>query len=640
LFFLIIAYATYQFGKFPASQTAYAYFLVGVTTVAVVTNGVLAPDQVWQIGLDRALEILVGVGSSLLVTALVWPRYAREEFAEVGREALKTASRLFATQSHSYREDVPVDVEATRQAFDSQLFLLRNLLQAGSRESALFSARLSNYESFLLFLIRLFHALLDTRRWSKGETFILDHMHGELDALEQAISEEFGILTEPRLANQELRPGKLHKAFVAFQSRVRELRDQRIFSAVPIAIAMAFAGHFAALRSIHDNLIAIRGTTENQPALGQPPPKVEPHKNDSGPAIDWFWLKLGIKGGLAAVIAVVLLEWIDPPGAGSIPFLAWLLSFQGVLYLRAGGTGDQRNIQNGVLAALALILLIVLLLLVTPLLAGYTAMNLALFSILFTFGFLTARISGINMWMLIALLTTSAFVGLNPQQPVPSQTIIDTFVGIIIGIGIGTTVGRLIWPVLPQRVLRNSLLGLLARRRALLRGDALGANIQTEVVMLSVEALQAARQIRMPGCSAAEKARILTFVRTLLAAGTQIRGIVSHRDFLPEPARPLLRPKFERLDRGFIELLDVFADCFRQGDCRREFPSLQDGLSDMSRAVQQIRDSRILAPLKLEVPLQMLDLANRYLVTADSLEECSQLLRTLEIHRYWGDYSL
>jgi hypothetical protein len=403
---------------------------------------------------------------------------------------------------------------------------------------------------------------------------------------------------------------------------------------------MAFAGHFAALRSVHDNLIAIRSTMENQPGLGQPPPKVGPRKDASGPAIDWFWVKLGIKGGLAAVIAVVLLEWINPPGPGTIPFLAWLLSFQGVVYLRAGGTGDQRNIQNGVLAALALILLIVLLLLVTPLLASYTAMNLALFSVMFAFGFLTARISGINMWMLIALLTTSAFVSLNPQQPVPSQTIIDTFIGIIIGIGIGTTVARLIWPVLPQRVLRKSLLGLIARRRALLRGDALGANIQAELVMLSVEALQAAQQMRMPGCSAAEKARIITFVRTLLALGTQIRGIASHRDFLLEPARPLLRPKFERLDAGFIEVLDAFADCFRRGDTRREFPSLRDAVSDMSRAVQQIRDSRILAPLKLEVPLQMLDLANRYLMTANSLEECSELLRTLEIQRYWGDYAL
>jgi len=174
LFFLIVAYATYQFGKFPASQVAYAYFLVGVTTVAVVSAGVLTPDQAWQIGLDRALEILVGVGSSLLVTSLVWPRYAREEFAEVGRDALKTVQRVFATLSYSGRVDAPANVQELRQTFDGRLFALRNLLQAGSRESTLFYRRLSDYESFLLFLIRLFHTTLDMRPWSEEETFVLE----------------------------------------------------------------------------------------------------------------------------------------------------------------------------------------------------------------------------------------------------------------------------------------------------------------------------------------------------------------------------------------------------------------------------------------------------------------------------------
>ena len=82
--FFVVAVAGYKFGQFPASQVPYAYFLVGVTTIAVVTYGVADPAQVWQIGLNRALEILVGAGSSLLVTTLVWPRYAREEFAAAG----------------------------------------------------------------------------------------------------------------------------------------------------------------------------------------------------------------------------------------------------------------------------------------------------------------------------------------------------------------------------------------------------------------------------------------------------------------------------------------------------------------------------------------------------------------------------
>ena len=167
-------------------------------------------------------------------------------------------------------------------------------------------------------------------------------------------------------------------------------------------------------------------------------------------------------------------------------------------FLQAGGTGDLRAFQNAFLKALVLIGCLFLLILITPFLAGYAVMNLVLFLILFIFGFVTARSAGINSWILVGFLTISAFVGLNPQVPVASQTIIDTFLGLMIGIGIGTVVGRLIWPVLPQRVFQDNLLTLLAQIKALLSGDPHPEKIQTQLAILPVEALQAARQIRIP----------------------------------------------------------------------------------------------------------------------------------------------
>jgi hypothetical protein len=52
---------------------------------------------------------------------------------------------------------------------------------------------------------------------------------------------------------------------------------------------------------------------EGLPRFGQPLPEARPHW-DLLPTIAWFWVKIGIKGGLAAVIAVLLLKWINPPG--------------------------------------------------------------------------------------------------------------------------------------------------------------------------------------------------------------------------------------------------------------------------------------------------------------------------------------
>jgi hypothetical protein len=141
------------------------------------------------------------------------------------------------------------------------------------------------------------------------------------------------------------------------------------------------------------------------------------------------------------------------------------------MFLRVGGTGDLRAFQKAFRASLMLAACAALLILTTPFLAGYAAMNVALFLILFTLGFLTARIPGINFWIQLAYLSISAVVGLNPQEPVAAQTIIDTFLGIAFGMFIGTVLGRLLWPVLPQRVLRDNLLAVLAQIKALLNGD-------------------------------------------------------------------------------------------------------------------------------------------------------------------------
>jgi hypothetical protein len=431
----------------------------------------------------------------------------------------------------------------------------------------------------------------------------------------------------------------LNEAFAAFEKKVNEIRDQQTFVTVPPETTRAFYAGFAALRLLRDELNNIRSLAEGLPRHGQPLPEAKPHWNFL-PTIDWFWVKAGVKAGLSAVISIVLLKWINPPGAASIPLMAWVLSLFGRPFLRAGGTGDLRSFQNAFLAALALTACAALLILTTPFLADYLVMNLALFLILFWFGFLTIRISGSTFWMIVTNLSVSAFVGLNPQEPVASQTIIDSFVGLITGMGIATVVGRLIWPVLPQRLFRDDLLAILSQIKALLGGDAHREKIQTLLAILPVEAFQAARQIRMSGCSDNERARLRALVRALQALVTRTTELVYRRHLLPEITAPILQPQFERMEIEFGQILDVLAECFRQGDCRCEFPSLGGALVAIDEAVEKIAVSRILLNQSLEASVRTLDLVDRYNATGEALEECGRLARTLEIQRYWGDYAL
>jgi uncharacterized membrane protein YccC len=242
--------------------------------------------------------------------------------------------------------------------------------------------------------------------------------------------------------------------------------------------------------------------------------------------------------------------------------------------------------------------------------------------------------------MEFAFLTISAFVALNPQEPVSSQTIINTFIGMMLGMLIAAVVGRLLWPILPQRILRGNLLALFAQIKALLSGDPHREKIQTQLAILPVEALQAVCQIRIAGCSEEEKAKLVALVRSLQTLITRISQLLSRRDRLPEITEQILKPQSERLEIEFKQMLDAFAECFRQGDSRRQLPTACGALTEMDHAVQQIRDRKMLADLTLEAPLRVLDLVDRYHATVDALDECGRLLCTLQIQRYWGDYGL
>jgi uncharacterized membrane protein YccC len=640
--FLVMAFASYKFGQVGARQGPYAYFLFGLTTLVVATDGIGAPDQAWQIGLDRAEEIVVGILSSLLVTALVWPRYAREEFLNAGRVALKTVSRLVAAQSKAYLDPAAVapEVETLQQAFDQQLAALRNLRQAGARESTVFAARLSHYDAFLATLSGLFQAGLDLGR-HRGRAWFLDQLRPETEALLAAIGEEFDLLSATHAPGELVRPEHLDEAFARFEAKVNALRARGVLLVASVDQALALAGSFAALQSLCDELNQLRRAMAGLPRIGQPLPLAPKANREVLPAPDWFWVRVAIKGGLTAVIAIICFEWLNPPGSASFPLMAWLLTIMGRPFLRAGGSGDLRAFQTALAGSVVLAGCAVLLLLTTPFLANYFIMNLALFFVLFAFGFVTARIAGVNFWMQLGYLSISVFVSLNPQEPVASQAIINTFLYLALGIWVATAVSRIVWPVLPQYVLRDDLLGLCGRLQALLKGAPHREKIHAELTMLPLEALQAIRQLRTAGCSAEERMRLAALIRALQTLATHIGQIVARREILQDMAEPGLRLQFESLEVEFKQVLEAFGAYFRQGDGRRPLPALQGALAGLDQAVQAVRDRRRAAGrLPAEAPWRPLALGDRYHATAEALEGCGRLLGGLQLQRYWGDHAL
>jgi len=545
LFFFVLAFAGYKFGRASASQVSLGYYLVGFMTIAVATFGVTDPAQIWETGINRVLESLDGAMSSLLVSSLVWPRSAHDEFVKTRRSTLDTMGKLFSVHINAYlrRQKASAEIEQIHQMFGERLTVLRNLLQAASRESTVFQARLSNHKAFLASASHVFNLVLSLSKYEL-ETSILGRIEPELDAVAAAISEEFDILAGPRGRDQKLGSSRLHEVFVAFEEKVSEVREHVSFSSMHLQERVAFHRGFALLRSLHDELNKIRPLLLDLPLLDQPASEANP-TFASLPTIDWFWVKTGVKASLAASISILLLMWINPPGASVIPLVAWQLTILRRPSVRAGGTGDLRSFQNGFLAALLLVACVFLLILVTPFLVDYQAMNLALFLMMFVFGFMIAGRAGINFRMQIWWLIIFVFVGLNPQQPVPTDTIIDNFVGFITGMTIATVLGRLIWPVLPQMVMRDNLLTVFRQIGALLKGEPHREKIQNQLAILPAEALQASRQIRVAGSTAQHKARFAESIRSLQNLVTRTTVLASSGHTSPEVMEALVRPQLD-----------------------------------------------------------------------------------------------
>jgi hypothetical protein len=120
----------------------------------------------------------------------------------------------------------------------------------------------------------------------------------------------------------------------------------------------------------------------------------------------------------------------------------------------------------------------------------------------------------------------------------------------------------------------------------------------------------------------------------------QSMALLSEPQPLPDNLWSALRPEFDGLETEFHRMLDTFVRNLRKGDCRQPVPTLRDAMTKLEKALEAIRQSKLLAEQKFEVVLSLLELVNRYQSTAEALETCSAILQTLQLDQYVGDYAL
>ncbi len=642
--FAVVAVAAYKSGQLASATWPYAYYLVGLALVSVATYGVTDPGNVWRYGLSRTLETLVGVVCATLLYAALWPRYAREEFITAAGETLKTVRALLAADARAYAGDAadPGRVGDLRRAFSRQIVGLRTLLDAGGRGSLHFRARLGNYQRFVVALTHLFQALVELHKRQANEGALIGLVKPEVGRLLAAVDADLGVLGDVASEKRTLPPVAVTRAYAELEVRVEALRESGTFrrADLDLAASEAFFGHLAALRSVQRELALVHelvGELPRKHLLAAPP-----HRRHSVlPALDPFWVREAIKAGLAVCLSFLLIRWVHPPGASGIPLGALVFSTFGRMSLTTGGTGDLRGFQRMFLTALSGVPVVAGLWLLMPLLSNYWAMNTLLFGLCYVFGFIVVRATGFSYGLQIMVLAISTLVGINPQVPVSFGALRDAYLGLLIGLFIGGTISRLLWPVLPQGLLRDNMMRFFEDLRALLGGCADQEYVLTGTVLLPSSALQAVDAMVLPRCPASERERLANFIRFAHPLGLQIAALRDEKTTpLAAPIAALLGKPLADLEAGFDCSLEALARCFRERDLSVAFPEIRGAQEAMDAAMVKVRDDGVGAAMDYAAIAHLLTLVNRYGLIAGQLQACREQIASLRLDDHLRDVAL
>lgn len=455
------------------TRAPYAFFLTALTLMVVVSRTIQEPSSVWEVALYRVEEILLGIFCSLLVTAVLWPRYARDDFSDRAQEALRELVRV------QLRLEGPNAVRIGDQPEASLMGLtqkMRNLIQLGGRESSYFRANSAILENILSSVGTLNQTILDyagVREKNPGIA-LPDDLTADFFVRWRSVILRFA---DAPWQTADTEFAELEETCRKLQSHIEVLRDAHHGDPEKIHDAILVA----ALILLFDDIVRFTGQLrENMPLLMQDRgtfPQPGSNRAAGSMVVDVYWLKNGIRAGISVIAALLFCDWIQPPGASLIPVFAFLFPVMSRTYLSS--TGDLRVFSTLVYAAVLGLPWALFVFLISPLLTNYLWMNVFLGLCLYGMGRMVfpglpaLRLTG--LMVLNALISTFA---INFQQPVTFFDIANNYLGFVIGIGFAAVFQRLIWPVLPQREFRDRCCDTLRLIEQLLRSPLEVSNPQ------------------------------------------------------------------------------------------------------------------------------------------------------------------
>lgn len=638
--FLIAAVGTMMFG---GNRYPYAFFLSALTMLVVVNSSMNNPSAAWPTAVARVEEICIGILASMVVTSVIWPRYARVEFRKNYRSALRDAGRIAIARSRrlvdcDLSDSTEKNVRALEASFATRMNTLRLLIRYGQRESEYFRAKLPIRMRMIGELGACFEAATSLGQRLPQHSRYRGLITEELQDFHEQLDREFGELVESDIV-EPVNP-RLHETVGRCDRRLDELREQGATRDIPVQEAMDFSAHYTALldiaarlKIIRKSLHAIHSTLEvltPKKAVGAEPFRLDP-----------FWIHNGIKGGIAAVAALTYVNWINPPGGAAIPFAAWLFTSMSRTY--PGGEGDRRAFTFVIRVALIGIPYSLLMLVIAPLLSDYLLMNVFLFAGLFALGFTIAKQGGITLYAQCGMLFFVGAISMNLQIPVTFQQIAGNYFGVVIALVLASVVQRMLWPVLPQRQIRALFAEHFACCRALLDevSEKEFNRLQDRIALIPPEAAGWIRVTTTPEYPAGETGKLLDLLHSAERLGYSILSArkITHID-IPVEIRERLAANLKEVEIGSRATLQALEDSFLRGR-RGAAPASQLAIfKPIEEPLAALRQQYLSGVLNFPQAIPYLGAMDFLEDTARTLDRCAAQLQGLKLEAYSGDYAL
>lgn len=639
----MVAICTYYFG---GSRYPYAFFLAALTMTIIVSSGLQDPQNAWEITVHRVQEILTGIVATLLVSSIFWPKFARWDFLTISRETFSLLAELERQVAEEIGANAPSGTYPQRDRVLAALRKMQQLIQLGQRESVYFRAHVGTYARTVASQSLVLQLLLDIGESHSVVGRLPDGCRSALDDFQRALGKFFQLMQASQKSERELPGGKpAEGAIEAGFGRAWEVLEASFEEVVggggekaklsPEDRLLA-AGLFGNYRDLVREMLLLRALFQKMPTPGQLDLRGEKIPPTEIPDV---WVLNGIRGGIAFVVALFFCDWVNPPGAGTIPVWAFLFTITTRTF--ASGTGEIGIFTNFVRTALLGIPFFAFFFVISPVLTDYLFANLIFGLLLFLLGWVAFPFApGFSPTSFLLLNAVVLVFSLNFQQALTFEQIASTYLGGMLGLLFAAVSQRLLWPVLPQKEFLRTIRCVLEHLSALLAKPASSQDLEAMRPTLTAELNETGKWAGLVPAACLPEEDVTMRQDVLLSlrkfAKTAWLLFAKPGEDLPPEIDSAIRESRRCLSTGCEDLRAAIA----RGMLPSEFPGIRAALEklhshgvDFASAAKEPRDSLLHQTVVMLAVRRETMLCERFL-------RLHQALARLNLPKYNHDYLL